>query len=241
MTFPYALIDWDNTISRGYTIYRLTDYLLDEGAVPESLIREFDRLRITYRLGDLAYSVYTERTCETFAAALAGCSADAYRQAVSAFLPRNEHALIEDAEALFDLLRRYGIAVYLVSGAPSDVLRAYARRFGIRGLFGFELEESATGILTGRVVCNYGLDKERALDRPIFRDPGAIHLLSMGDADADVPLLNRARIPIVAGGSSLRLRDGADPLHFAESPWDLKRLEERIVKETETSYPPCPM
>ncbi|GIO15521.1 hypothetical protein J19TS2_50760 [Cohnella xylanilytica] len=37
---------------------------------------------------------------------------DAYRQTVSAFLPRNEHALIEDAEALFDLLRRYGIAVY---------------------------------------------------------------------------------------------------------------------------------
>jgi len=53
--------------------------------------------------------------------------------------------------------------------------------------------------------------------------------LSMGDADADIPLLNRARIPIVVGGSSVRLRDGADPLHFAESLWDLKRLEERIV------------
>ncbi|MBB6670394.1 HAD family hydrolase [Cohnella nanjingensis] len=220
----YALIDWDNTIRRGYTIYGLTDYLIAHGAVPPRLLEKFEVLKIAYRAGAISYAVYTERTCEAFAAAMAGYPADDYRRRVAAYLPQNESAISPDADALFGLLRRYEVDVYLVSGAPADVLRAYAGRFGLRGVFGFELEEDGEGLLTGRVACNYGLDKARALHDPLLNVPGAVHLLGMGDADADLPLLDGARIPIVAGDGALALRFSHD------RPWDLGRLEEQLAR-----------
>ncbi|BBH23281.1 hypothetical protein Back11_46260 [Paenibacillus baekrokdamisoli] len=227
----YALIDWDNTIHRGYTIYGLAGHLLAKGLVSPGLLHTFKELETLYQTKAITYAVYTERTCESFAQELAGRSAAEYRSAVQAFLPIDEPAIFESAYPLFDLLKKYGVAIYFVSGAPFDVLEAYAERFGIRGVFAFELEIE-NHILTGKVVCNYGVNKDRILHHPLFKTPHATHLLSMGDAVADIPLLNNSLLSIVVGEQHLALRDGLEVMNYTEKPWNLQWLEEKIMSWT---------
>ncbi|MHA7966977.1 haloacid dehalogenase-like hydrolase [Paenibacillus sp. CAU 1782] len=138
--------------------------------------------------------------------------------------------LFADAALLFKRLRQMEIEVFLVSGAPAEVLRGYVEKLGIKGIYGFELEERE-GRLTGGVACNYGVDKDRALLLPPFQASACIHLHSMGDAVADIPLLENARVPVIVGENRLKLREGLKPLRFASQPWDLDQLEHRLVAE----------
>ncbi|SFB49770.1 Phosphoserine phosphatase [Cohnella sp. OV330] len=223
----YALLDWDNTIHRGYTIYGLTDHLAEKGIVADDIHPILERIKEAYRLQEISYADYTLRTCEAFAEALAGCSLEAYRAAVASFALEDERHLFDEAAALFALLRRYRIEVYLVSGAPAEVLRVYAERLGFSGLFGFELEEQ-DGMLTGRVACNYGVDKARVLRMPAFQAPSSVHALSMGDAVADIPLLDHSEVSIVVGDGKLALREDARPLRFGDGGWDIRELEELL-------------
>ncbi|MFD2329086.1 HAD family hydrolase [Cohnella sp. GCM10020058] len=226
----YALLDWDNTIHRGYTIYGLTDHLVEKGIVAYGIHPILERIKEAYRLQEISYADYTLQTCETFAEALAGCSLEAYRAGVASFVSENARHLFDEAEPLFTLLRRYQIEVYLVSGAPAEVLRAYAERFGFSGLFGFELEER-DGTLTGKVACNYGVDKARVLQLPTFQAPGAVHVLSMGDAVADVPLLDHGRVAVIVGEGRLALRMGARALRFGEKDWNLETMEKHLLTD----------
>ncbi|MDI4649088.1 HAD family hydrolase [Cohnella hashimotonis] len=223
----YALLDWDNTIHRGYTIYGLTDHLVEKGIVADGIHPILERIKEAYRLQEISYADYTLQTCETFAEALAGCSLEAYRACVASFVSENARHLFNETEPLFALLRRYQIEVYLVSGAPAEVLRVYAERFGFSGLFGFELEER-DGRLTGQVACNYGVDKARVLQLPTFQAPGAVHVLSMGDAVADIPLLDHSRFAVIVGEGRLVLRDGVRVLRFWGEKWDLTLLERKL-------------
>ncbi|GGG64803.1 HAD family hydrolase [Paenibacillus radicis (ex Gao et al. 2016)] len=222
-----ALLDWDNTLHRGYTIYGLADYLMEKGIVTRELLHHFKELEQLYLTGGISYAEYTERTCESFAQGLTGCSALLYKEAVQSYRPFNEAALYEDVHALFHLLKKHNVHTYLVSGAPFDVLNTYAEEFDLRGIFAFQLEVSGD-TLTGRVSSNYGLDKERILSHPLLQAPGAVHLLSMGDAVADIPLLDHSLIPIVVGKQRLALRPDSDAIHFTGEKWNLELLEERI-------------
>lgn len=224
----YALIDWDNTIHRGYTIYGLADHLVAEGLVDERVRSAFMRLRSAYKTEAIDYADYTIQTCEAFAAALEGRSLEAYRTCVAAYVHAGKPGLFEDAPALFELLHRYRIGVYLVSGAPAELLRAYRDRLGISDIFAFELEERE-GLLTGKVACNYGVDKGRVLRNPLFLAPENVHVLSMGDAVADVPLLDNGIVPIIVGENALGVRPEAEPLRFLNEEWDLEELERRLA------------
>jgi len=222
-----ALLDWDNTIHRGYTIYSLANFLLEHELVSVTLIQRFKELETQYLHKNINYAEYTERTCESFAQALAGRSYKAYKDAIAAYRPISESALFEYAYPLFELLNKYSIQTYLISGAPFDVLETYAEPFNLKGIFAFQLETQGD-VLTGRVACNYGLNKERMLNHPILLSPNVVHLLSMGDAVADIPLLDNSLIPIVAGDQPLALKSSSLSLTFTAQHWDLSLLEERI-------------
>ncbi|WP_138754517.1 HAD family hydrolase [Paenibacillus sinopodophylli] len=226
----YALIDWDNTIHQGYTIYGLTDYLVKQGLVNETLTETFEQLKLAYHAEQITYADYTLQTCEAFANALAGCELERYRTCVSSYLTVNETSLFPDASLLFKLLKQLEIDVYLVSGAPAEVLRDYAAKFEIKGIYGFELAEQ-DGRLTGQVASNYGVDKDRVLLLPPFQASASLHLLSAGDAVADIPLLENARVPIIVGEGRFTLKESISPLRFSKQTWDLDQLEQRLRAE----------
>ncbi|MBB3114614.1 phosphoserine phosphatase [Paenibacillus phyllosphaerae] len=224
-----ALIDWDNTTHQGYTIYGLADHLLSEGIVSIQLLHKFEQLKAAYAVGQISYYDYTEQTCAAFADQLAGTPLPRYQEAIRSFLPKNERALFPKVDALFEMLHRYDIAVYLVSGAPYDVLNCYRARFGIQGIFGFKLGK-ANGMLTGNVASNYGINKQSVLRQPWFNRPDNVHLISIGDAIADIPLLNNAIIPIIVGHEQLALRHPAQALRFSDVHWDLEQLESCLAR-----------
>ncbi|MBJ6362569.1 haloacid dehalogenase-like hydrolase [Paenibacillus sp. GCM10012307] len=223
----YALIDWDNTLHRGYTIYGLADHLVEQQLVSGQLLLVFKELEHQYLAGTLPYADYTERTCASFAKALAGCSFADYVDAVRSYRPLNEAGLFPDAYRLFQLLNKYGIRTYLVSGAPLDLLETYRDQLGLRDIFAFQLK-TAHGRITGQVAQNYGLNKERILRHASFQSLDSVHLLSMGDAVADIPLLNNSLIPIVVGKHDLTLRPELTPIRFTRQEWNLELVEERI-------------
>jgi len=230
-----ALLDWDNTIHRGYTIYSLANFLLERELVPVSLIQRFKELETQYSQKSITYAEYTEQTCEAFAGALAGRSYKAYKSSIAAYRPISEAALFDYAYPLFELLNKYNIQTYLISGAPFDVLETYAEPFNLKGIFAFQLETQGD-VLTGRVASNYGLNKERMLNHPILLTPDVNHLVSMGDAVADIPLLDHSLIPIIAGDQPLALQSGFRSLTFTAQHWDLALLEEQIRAWTEQPH-----
>jgi phosphoserine phosphatase len=230
----YALIDWDNTIHQGYTIYGLADHLLERGIITEQLLISFRKLEKLYWDKEISYATYTDRTCQAFAHALRGCSTTHYFAAIESYRTINKDNIYKHAQHLFQLLEKYHIHPYLVSGAPYDVLRTYTDQFGLKDIFAFQLEMNNNRI-TGKISCNYGFNKEQILTHSRFQGSEAIHLLTMGDAVADIPLLNNSLIPIVVGKEELALRVGHKKIHFThDEKWNLQLLEARIKQAIES-------
>lgn len=191
----YALLDWDNTLRRGYTLFTWIDYLIDMGIVAGVFRKEVDYYIDQYLKEEISHDELARNACEVFAKSIKGMRKSVLEQQIKGYLCEDKVELYGFTKEIFKVLNDNKILPIIVSGAPSDILNNYRNEFNIYKVYGFVAEEE-NGKFSGRVLYNYGYNKNKKVEE-ICREMGKMPKLAFGDSISDFEMLKRAEKSII--------------------------------------------
>ncbi len=196
-----ALFDWDGTVSPDFTLVPWIRFLCARNLLTKESIESIEYLFLSYEQHRIRYKELADETALAYAQGLAGIRLRAISKAATEFVCSNQHPIYSYAPNLFRNFRALHITNIVVSGAPAELLRAYAKQHFIDHVYGVELEVDSRGIFTGVVTNNPGSAEEKAhivdsLDR------SAKVLFAFGNNLADLPLLSVAQVGIVLNNNA---------------------------------------
>ena len=206
----YAMLDWDNTLRRGATLFTWTDFLVRNGVLSQTVVEERKTLQARYRQGELSHDALSDECCRSYLRAVDGLAESSYRALIREYLPEDRQYIAPHTAVLMEWLRAHSIVPVIVSGSPHDIIVNYFEPFGVVRSFDF-LMRITDGRLDGSFLSSGGHNKQAAV-AACLEYFGESPVLSAGDSPSDLPMLQAARIPIVVGSDpSLRSR-------FPDSP-----------------------
>lgn len=186
----YALLDWDNTLRKGFTIISWTKYLCDKKAIREEtygkLLRQFE----LYKAKEISYEQLATSTTEVYAQALVGVDLNSIENLAHNFYLEDTD-VFSYTNKLFDLFKEKKIDSIIISGSPKIVLSQYAKHFGFSEIYGMDIEV-LDGRYTGVVNQDYGAEKFQIV-KQICHNRNNTPLISFGDSGVDDPLLKVAK------------------------------------------------
>lgn len=186
----YALLDWDNTLRKGFTITSWTKYLCDKKAIREEtyskLLRQFE----LHQAKEISYEQLATSTTEVYAQALVGVDLISIENLAHSFCLEDTD-VFSYTNKLFGFLREKRIDSVIISGSPKIVLLQYAKRFGFSEIYGMDVEV-INGKYTGKVKQDFGAEKKLIVSA-ICHDRQGMPVIAFGDSTSDEPLLSVAR------------------------------------------------
>lgn len=154
----YALLDWDNTLRKGYTLFTWMDYLIDIGIVESVVRQEVDYYIEEYKKEKISHDQLAKNACDVFAKSIKGMKKSILERQIKDYMCEDSTKLYGFTQEIFDVLNEYKILPIIVSGAPSDILERYHMKFNIYKIYGF-VAEVKNDIFSGKVSYNYGYNK----------------------------------------------------------------------------------
>lgn len=186
----YALLDWDNTLRKGFTIISWTKYLCDKKAIREEtygkLLRQFE----LHKAKKISYEQLATSTTESYAQALIGVDLHFIENLARSFCMEDKDVFLY-TNKLFDLFKGRGIDAVIISGSPQIVLLQYAKCFGFSEIYGMDVEV-VDGKYTGKVKQDFGAEKNLIVSE-ICHNRKSMPLIAFGDSISDKPLLSAAK------------------------------------------------
>lgn len=194
-------MDWDNTLRRGWTIRDWSLHLGDQNLVTSGTVDHVEDVLRRYSEGRCNYTEMANSVLKAFAEGLRGQSVSAVAAQAPVFIKRDQANFYPFATEILNELRARGLSLIVVSGAPQEVLDAAAQEYGFAKVRGsvFDVRD---GEYVGTVCQNRAtVQGKRAVLAPLLGDRVAV--LAIGDSEADMPLLERARLKIIVGDREL--------------------------------------
>jgi phosphoserine phosphatase len=144
-----------------------------------------------YRSGEVNYRYLVRKAAELYAKCVTGADVDEVRRLALQFAESDFRNLFGFTEALLRTARRKGYSIFVVSGAPAEVIEAYRNVLPIDRVYGLLVERSQ-GRFTGTIVANHGLmgKKREAVDHIVSE--GHTIAVAVGNSTSDLPLLEHA-------------------------------------------------
>lgn len=189
----YAVIDWDNTVRRGFTLFDWMEYLYSRNVIDRKVNKEIEAIQDLYADKKISHDEYAKQACAIYAKAMDGISVEMRNRLVTRYMRYDEKQLQPFAPGLFSYLKRYGIKPIIISGAPEYILEHYTERFGIHKIYAF-CEIIEHGRCIGSVKYNYGADKQKTV-RLLCETYGRKPLIGFGDSNSDIPLFQMSQYP----------------------------------------------
>lgn len=226
----YALLDWDNTIRNGYTLFSLIDYFVENKIITPNIKTQVDFYFSEYRSGNMSHDCLAEKACNVFAASLCGLREETINNAIVQFVEKDKKQLFSFSSTIFSVLRQHNILPIIVSGAPTTVIKQY-RRFQIHTIYGFSME-TKDGIYTGEVLSNYGYNKKLIASKIIaqMQRPPEI---AFGDSLSDYDMLTMSKKSVIIGTSikdAAFTTDGIIPVHSSNAY--VRKLISKLLSES---------
>ena len=196
----YALLDWDNTLRRGYTLFSWIDYLVSNDIINQGIQDSMDESIRKYKMGEITHDDLSRQAGEIYASYIKGYRENDIVDSLTAYRKSDESQLHSFTESLFELLFKNDIKPIIVSGSPRHIISGYFAQFHLYKVFALEAQVN-DGYFTGNVQANYGYNKGN-LARRICNEFGAKPVLAFGDAESDFPMLESARFGFLVGNKN---------------------------------------
>jgi len=231
-----ALLDWDNTLHDGWTLVRWSEFLGHEGIVSggADLAKKLTDLLANYPNG-LSHDELAAQTAELYAHAIKEIEPSEIRQAAQRFVVDSRRFRpYRWVDSFLRGLRDYGIAPVIISGAPAEVLTAWAtnRKEILAACFGLQAPNATSAALpnefmaaiTPGLVNPATVERKQQLVDQLKRTRRHI-MLGVGDSTSDLPLWEAAEATIYVGNVVTPPSDSIPSL-VVEDPtgWDADRL-----------------
>lgn len=186
----YALLDWDNTLRKNYTLFCWIDYLAGHQIISSDKYKKINDILKKYENKTITHEQLAKMACEEYARAIQGIEEEYLFAVAKEFNELDKVNMYSFVPKLFDLLHRNCIKPIIVSGAPMVIISQYFNEYGIEEAYGFDCVVSNKKYV-GSVKNNYGFNKLEVVKK-IERKEGKIPYLAIGDSESDFPMLDCA-------------------------------------------------
>lgn len=231
---PYALIDWDNTVRKGATLFAWMAFLHDEkNAIEDKFITNRLKICECCRQGWITHDTLCGLCTQNYVASVKGMKESDYWEYVKGYLAWDKALDVQFNRVLFAFIKKYDMPMIIATGSPANLLHDFCGQMNVDKLFAFE-EVIENGVLTGEAINDAGGAKPLAAAYALERFNGEKPLLAAGDSDSDIPMLDLATIKIVVGDNKELLERYPDCIHVHlddESAIELSRRLELKEKE----------
>ena len=136
----YALLDWDNTLREGYTLFTWMDYLINIGIIECEVRKKVDYYIEKYKKAEISHDQLARDAGIIFAKSIKGIKKSILEQKMKAYMHEDNSQIYGFTKEIFEVLNENRVVPIIVSGAPSDILENYRRQFNIYKIYGFVAE-----------------------------------------------------------------------------------------------------
>jgi HAD superfamily phosphoserine phosphatase-like hydrolase len=205
-----CLLDWDNTIRPGFTLLDWVKFLTEKNYINKGYEEGIYNVISSYKKGEFDYDYMADLVCLLYAAGLTEHSQNKIKKLAKEFF-QNEK-LFPFAKELFNYLKLNNIETIIVSGAPIEILDLFKQKYNFNKIYGLELELNEKKEYKGSIKLNTAMKKnKRKIILKIEKEYDI--LISMGDSIADIPLLEKAELPIIVNNKNLKIKN-KEPLYI---------------------------
>lgn len=199
-----ALVDWDGTIRRNFTILSWAHYLGNAGIVSERIVEDIEGQFALYSRGLISHDDLAAGAAAVYANYLTGIPEETVRKHIPFFLKTDRSFLFLTCLRLISYFSEKDIDVIVISGAPAEILTVYKKYYPFNSVYGLVLE-TRKGVFTGKVNVNPGVatTKERIV-RQLKEREGWEIVVAMGNSVSDAPLFNAAMINIIVNNGDIQ-------------------------------------
>ena len=207
-----ALLDWDGTLRRPFTIIAWYRFLSTEGGVGTNPEVPADKLQGLYdrhrsQPEDYTYEVFAKDIVDAYAEGMKGVDLRAVLSLSDAYARSVENELFSIAKPVLEQLRLRGLDPFVITGSPLEAVQAecdYGEfKVSVRGTI-LEVQE---GRYTGSVQINGATAKSKRTVVQGFIQNGAKVAISFGDSNSDKPLMVGASVQVVESAESIKKLD----------------------------------
>jgi len=201
-----AVVDFDNTLARGWILGPWLERLAAEGIGASA--EAIDGLRRRFAEYEAKASYGHDRlasdVASIYARALEGVRVTDVEAHAGPFVAdytsdRRGH-LFSSSRALLDGLKKRGLRPVLITGAPKEVVDELGRELGILTTYSLVLRASH-GVFTGEIAFNHGLASMKDTACQQLEDADSSLMVAVGDSEGDRPMWRRATTAIQIGGT----------------------------------------
>ena len=219
----YALLDWDNTLRKGYTLFTWMDYLINIGTIKSVVRQKVDYYIEEYKKENLSHDQLAKDACDVFAKSIKGMKKSILERQIRDYMYEDSTKLYKFTQEIFDVLNENKILPIIVSGAPSDILERYHMKFNLYEIYGF-VAEVENDRFSGKVSCNYGYNKNLKVEE-ICKKMGRIPKIAFGESISDFEMLNKAEKSIIVCENERYLKFKADGIIKQDmTPLEVRQL-----------------
>lgn len=195
-----AIFDWDGTVFPGFTLLPWTDYLATRDLFPRQSVEQLSALFDKYYSDQIGHDDLSIETSRNYAKGLAGISVYEVQEAAKAFALTNRQKIYGYVPQLLDFLHANLVHVFVVSGAPVEVLKGFAEIFPIDRVLGLEISVDGEQHYISEVKLNLALAENKARVIQAIQQESEI-MLSFGNSLGDLPLFEAAEQGVVLNNS----------------------------------------
>ena len=191
---PIAVVDWDGTFRRGFTILDWVHFVSLHRHFEPSVATELDTLYQDYQRHLIVYESFATQAASLYSQGLKGLPCKITRNLAAQFV-LEDRSLFGFAKPVFNTLLNHGLGIVVVSGAPEVVLEVYRHKYLLLEVFGLKTTVSDDE-WTGEVQENPATSSTKRHQVEALRERYEI-VVGIGNTESDRPLLNAARLPIL--------------------------------------------
>jgi len=184
-----CLFDWDGTLREGFTIIDWIDFLCNKNTIDHKYKTLTLDLFDSYASGILSHDNLAIETGKIYAESIHKIDVNLLADIAFQFIETDESRLFPFARPLLKSLRDKFIRIFIISGAPIEILRAYSRTMFFDKIFGLEIA-STDGLYTNNTVINPGSSSSK---KKCLENYGKLPVLAaFGNSISDTPLFDAA-------------------------------------------------
>ena len=225
----YALLDWDNTLRKGYSIFSWCNFLIEKAIIDETSLHKINSIKQNYENGLISHDDFAKTACEIFVNYLQGISVKMIAELEKEFIGIFKKDLFSFSEGILNCLENNDYKIIIVSGAPKSLIKQCVAENKNIEVFGLEFEEN-NNKYTGLVKTNYGFNKSEIVDLLIakYGKPS----IAFGDSSSDIYMLSEAEksVLIVSDQTKTALYEADMLIYESDSSSDVYKKIEFLLK-----------
>jgi phosphoserine phosphatase len=201
-----ALLDWDGSITKDFTIRMWVRFLSVHGVISKEANKDISKLFNLFYKGKISHDRLALETAQIYCMYLKGHRRKIIEELASRYVLESLKYLHFFSLLLFEKLEEKNIQIIVVSGAPVEILNKYKEKFSIiRQVFGLKLK-AMNGSYTGDIELNPGvMETKQYIVRQVTEYMDNKVILAVGNSESDIPLFKASSLSMVVDNPRLKL------------------------------------